>query len=427
MDELRGPLTERAVEPSGAPPRHGRREWISIVAAVAVFLASSAAFLVAAEVSYRSTARAATREFSAQANSLSDNLATSLRRDTDFVIAQQALVTSFPTLTNRDLAGWYRAIGVQQRYPGSVGFVFVERVPATRLKRFEATVIADPPVNIKITAPYALIASSHRVEYCLQRFGIAEVAEHTEQIAPTLDFCSPTIPGVGASPLPALLAEAAVSGRSTVLDASSDPTARRLGDLLIIFDPTYPEGRTPSTVASRQSELLGWMVGTFSQRTLMMGALGTAARSTHMTLRFAGSNGALQLAAAGGHVPAGVATVTQTRAFSADDTRWVSVVVGERSGAPLRDGLLIAALGLAIERAARRRRAADHSVEGTCAPPRRRAHWPASPSGAARLAHGAAEQDARVGPRRADAGARRAPPARRRGAVRRPRRLQGHQ
>jgi hypothetical protein len=169
---------------------------------------------------------------------------------------------------------------VQNRYPGTIGFGFVERVPASELATFGGIVLADPINYGTITAPYTVIPASPRPEYCLQRYSTVLDLKRLGAIPPTFDFCSPTIPGAGSSPLPPLLTEAAVTGQPTVLSAASFSSTRTLGDLFIVFDPTYATGTTPTTVTDRNAQLIGWTIGTFSGHSLLDSVLGPAQRTS---------------------------------------------------------------------------------------------------------------------------------------------------
>ncbi|MDR3660508.1 MAG: hypothetical protein P4L86_08925, partial [Mycobacterium sp.] len=238
------------------------RAWTFVVVAVAVLVIGLGMSALGAWTAHRSAVRTEVTAARSQAQAQSAALAAALRRDLDFVNSQSALFTSVPLLTNRELASLYATLDVKTRYPGTNGFGFVLRVPVNLLANFGAIVVADPLNYGSITSPYTVIPSTPRDEYCLQRYSTVLDLTKLGSIPPTFDFCSPTVPGGAASPLPALLSEAAVTGRPTVLSAASYPSTRSLGDLVIVFDPVYSSGTTPATAAARNAQLVGWTIGT---------------------------------------------------------------------------------------------------------------------------------------------------------------------
>ena len=166
-----------------------------MLVAVAVLVIGLGASAVGAWASHRSALRCEAAAARSQAQAQSSALSAALGRDMDFVNSQRALFTSVPQLTNLQLAAWYSSLDVQKRYPGTIGFGFVERVPAGDLAAFGATVVADPLNYGTITAPYTVVPSTPRPEYCLQRYSTVLDLQKLEGIPPTLDFCASDDPG----------------------------------------------------------------------------------------------------------------------------------------------------------------------------------------------------------------------------------------
>ncbi len=281
-----------------------------------------------------------------QVSTQSGALAAALGRDMDFVSSQEALFISVPQVTNRQLASWYQALDVQNRYPGTIGFGLVESVPATRLAAFGAAVIADPLNYGPVTAPYQVIPSTPRSEYCLQRYSTVFDLKKLGAIPPTFDFCSPVLVGGLSSPLPPLLTEAATTGRPTVLSAASFRSTRTLGDLIIVFDPTYASGATPSTAETRNAQLVGWTIGTFSSRSLLGSVLGPAQSGSRASITQVGRNGRTTLVASQGSVPVGVDSITHNQAITLDDGRWDIRTTQALEGHPWNQAFVIGGLGV---------------------------------------------------------------------------------
>ena len=322
------------------------RTWTFVLVAVVVLVVGLGASAVGAWSSHRSALKGEVAAARSQAQAQSSALSAALGRDMDFVNSQRALFTSVPQLTNLQLAAWYASLDVQRRYPGTIGFGLVQRVPASDLASFGATVVADPLNYGTITAPYTVVPSTPRPDYCLQRYSTVLDLQKLDGIPPTLDFCGPTIPGIGASPLPPLLAEAGTTGRPTVLSAASYPSTRSLGDLIIVFDPTYASGRTPTTVEARNAQLVGWTIGTFSGHSLLDSVLGPAGRTSRATILQLGADGRITVVASQGTVPRGVGSYSLVQPTTLSDARWSIGVTQALEGNSWNQALVIGGLGI---------------------------------------------------------------------------------
>jgi diguanylate cyclase (GGDEF)-like protein len=324
------------------------RAWTFVVIAVAVLVIGLGASVAGAWTAHRSAVRTEVAAARSQAQAQSEALGAALRRNLDFVSSQSALFTSVPLLTNRELAAWYAALDVQNRYPGTIGFGFVQHVPASDLAAFGAIVIADPLNYGTITTPYTVVPPSPQPEYCLQRYSTVLNLKRLGAIPPTFNFCSPTIPGGAASPLPAILAEAQVSGQPTVLSAASYPSTRSLGDLVIVFDPTYSSGSVPSTLAARNALLVGWTIGTFSGHSLLDSVLGPAQSTSKASIVQLGAFDRTTVVASQGTVPAGTAAFSLVQTTTVDQAQWSIWITEALQGSPWNQGLVIGGLGILV-------------------------------------------------------------------------------
>ncbi len=269
--------------------------------------------------------------FVTNASNVSAAVSTALRRDVDFVATQRAGVIAIPGLTNHQLSIWYRSVDINSRFPGGVGFAFVQRVLSSQLSAFGAEVVHDPPVNESVTAPYSVIPAGQQSQYCLQRFGIA-TSPAAKVIPPTFDFCSETIPPDGSpSPIPHLLDEATSSGKTTVLAAGKVAKTGGISDLFVLFSPVYTSEGTPTTVLARQTGLRGWIVATFNGNALLRSNVVTDGRLSVSILFDEPQSGRTSIAASGKR-PGG-ASYTRALRFNADGSWVVSVTGSERSTA----------------------------------------------------------------------------------------------
>ena len=263
--------------------------------------------------------------FTTHASALSAAVSTDIRRDIDFVVTQRAGVIAVPNLSNRELAVWYKLVDIKSRFPGGVGFAFVQRVSPSQLSNFGAAVVADPPVNQPVSAPYTVFPPGLRSQYCLQRFGIA-TSTADKIIPPTYDFCSPIIPpGSSSSPFPRLLSLATGSGQTTVLAAGKIAKTGGIADLFVVMSPVYAGEETPASVAARRADGRGWILATFSGEAVLRSDFETA-HDLGVSVDFREPNAVTTTIASSGKTPTG-AVFTRTLRFDADGS-WVIRVVG---------------------------------------------------------------------------------------------------
>src|SRR5580658_5970726 len=260
--------------------RHARRRlWLVGAAVLLLFGLAGSAFGGLAW--YHSQRSQDQKSFADNAVSAAAAVGSSLRRDLDFIAAQQALIVTFPSLTNRELATWYQSVDVRKKFPAAIAVGFVEPVTAAELPAFLAELAADPPVG-RTTVADAPVPPGARAEYCIGRFGIL-----LSPIVPaTEDVCAPFFTAKIRSPFPAALTTATDTGRTVVAAAwrlvgkAFEPfigkkEAAEVSALFAIVVPVYRTAQTPATIAGRQSAIEGWMVGDLSSTTLLSSALGS--------------------------------------------------------------------------------------------------------------------------------------------------------
>jgi diguanylate cyclase (GGDEF)-like protein len=294
--------------------------WLLLTGGIGLSAAGAAA--------WRTEARAqAEQSFRAEAASVGSTVTTALRRMDDLTTGARTLIAGDPYLTNAELARWYRSIGAKQRYPGALGFGYVELVPASQLARYAAIVRADPvPGFARPTLPLRVTPSGRRPSYCLIRLGVSGGLARLVPGGAGYDLCAVT---------GSLLASPA-SGRVNVLSASLPP----IGQILIVSAPVYQGGGTPRTVSARKARMLGWVTGVFNVGSVLGGAIvaerdlsvsiaraDTSATPTAAAARAKGAGpGRLTSVARIGRPPSGAAL---TRSFVLEaDGRWIVTVSG---------------------------------------------------------------------------------------------------
>ncbi|HUI02514.1 MAG TPA: sensor domain-containing diguanylate cyclase [Acidimicrobiales bacterium] len=283
--------------------------------------------------------------FARDASAVSTGVSSALARDEDFVAIQRGGILALPTLSNHELAKWFQSLGIEHRYPGGVGFGFVQRVLPSQLAAFGAQVLADPPINEPVSTPYAVFPAGRRSQYCLQRFGIA-TSPAARVIPPTFDFCSATIPpDNGPSPIPSLLTQAADTGQITVLAAGAIAKTKGLGGLFVVFMPVYDGVTTPPTAGGRRDLLHGWIVATFNGPHLLRSEAAEHA-GVSVSLSFKEPGSGVVAVASAGSPPTGP-TFTRSQTIEAGGS-WIIKVTGSARSNALPQALWVGATGAAL-------------------------------------------------------------------------------
>jgi len=247
--------------------RHPRRALWAAWALLACGVAG-AGFL--AQSTYSSAQDRAHTAFRANAASVASSVLTAARRDEDFVVAQAAMFGTVPHMTNRLYQRWMQGTESITRYPGGLGFTFVERVPAAGLARFAVALAQDPPAQLAVPAPgrFQPWPPGPRSQYCLMRYAVSLVRLNpsvTGVMPVTYDFCAP----LGKlSPFPALFSAAAATGALAV-----GPPISYYPGVFYVVAPVYEQGSAPPSPGARRSEVAGWVVGSFSTKTAVSSAL----------------------------------------------------------------------------------------------------------------------------------------------------------
>jgi len=330
--------TDGASRPGGPVLLHRDRVWNVATWLVVVLLTTTSAL---AGLRWRSDVdHERTAVFKTTASAVASSVATTLRRETDLTRFEQALVGLNPTINNIEFVNWFTELGAAKRYPGGLGFGFVERVPADQLPSFIAQVKADPTKGLEINGRYHILPDQPRSEYCLVR--LAVWLGPSGQLPPTLDYCAPTLPGFGASPTAATLAAARDTGKMTL----ATPVSLFPG-LMFAFLPVYKGDTAPSTITARRQQLVGWVAGTFDGRAII-----SAAQNGHtdQQVRVIGRIGDKDITLASVGQPA-KGHVSSLQVPVDDAGTWWVQVSGSPSGAGASatgQGLVVFGLGLAI-------------------------------------------------------------------------------
>jgi diguanylate cyclase (GGDEF)-like protein len=314
-----------------------------IATAWIILLVGVSASAIAARAFDNSAKRQEKQTFAATSADVAGALGASLRSDTNFTASQGAMAAMLPDLTNAQFKQFYNSVGLDQRYPGGIGFVYFVPVPQSQFAAFAARRNADP-LNGLAAGNFAVIPPGVRTGYCLQRVGVYRGGLGRAAFPPGYDACARTIPGYGLSPTAASFELAQDTGQFVVV-----PPIRGFPVLgFAMIAPVYQGGVVPGTVAGRRAALVGWMTGTFDPVTIIKGATG-AHKGIAIELSRRDPTRSPMLVAKVGTVPSGN-VMSQTVKVDADG-HWIVRVTGAvASGwlSPRTQGLGVLAGGMAV-------------------------------------------------------------------------------
>src|SRR5512146_534336 len=104
--------------------------------ALALLVVSVGASAVGADRFASSRRHEAQAAFRSESATVASTIKMSLQRMDDLTVAVRTLVGADPRLTNAQLATWWQSMGARERYPGALGWGYVQIVPAASLESF---------------------------------------------------------------------------------------------------------------------------------------------------------------------------------------------------------------------------------------------------------------------------------------------------
>ncbi len=231
---------------------------VAVVAAVGLAISATAALL------WRASARSHERDaFAATAADVTANIASELRRDTDFIATIRAVVSMQPDIGSTGLMRWYRQMRGAQRQAGAQATAVIVPVPASRLAAFQARRRADPAFMRLAGGNLQISPSGRRSRYCLLSAGISRL--HRSPLveeATHVDWCTNGLPNVAG-----ILRAESRTGRL----GASPPV---LGTVFL-GAAVYRAGAPLSTPAQRRAATVAWIWTSFDIAALIRHALAT--------------------------------------------------------------------------------------------------------------------------------------------------------
>ena len=243
--------------------------------------------------------RQAEARFNQEATRAGAVISANLARDADLMSSLTGLFTTEPDLTNAQFIELAQSAELDTRFPGGVGFGYIEKVPAADLPAFAARQEADPVTGLETPVPYSVFPDTSPATYCLQRVGAWNVTTVNGFAVPAgFDYCVTDIPGFGPSLLPGELAAATATGTDAVIGPEN-----LIPGAFAIFSPVYRAGAPTTTPEERAAASTGWVAGSF-ETTALLGDLPDTIADVGIQVTHADASGTQQPVASSGSTDA---------------------------------------------------------------------------------------------------------------------------
>jgi diguanylate cyclase (GGDEF)-like protein len=235
------------------------------------------------------------QSFRSSSESVSQIVEVDLQRDEDLLATAGTLVSADPTIGSSQFDQWFGNLNVSERYPGTLGFAYIEKVPTAQLSQFVSGATADPPLGLPLSGPFQLIPPGVREQYCLVKLMVVQIPPHllpsNGSMTPnTTDLRELANPGFDQcqSVNSNLLSQAQTSGDPAVGSISalvSGATGKDEGFISTlhsllgqvqpfeVVEPVFAPGADPTTPSQREADLRGWVSGVFDSQLILSPAL----------------------------------------------------------------------------------------------------------------------------------------------------------
>jgi diguanylate cyclase (GGDEF)-like protein len=194
--------------------RRSARARTTAIGALIVVVGIAASLLLADR--WRESARDANHSaFASSAAELSHTLDAKLNANVSLLRALRAIAMMEPSIGDARFAQWYRELqrGVSSS-PPVIGEL-IQPIAAPRLAAFRREAESDPVFSKLLADGFHVVPPGKRPVYCLAR-AIVGPSAASALYPPLLDYCAPTLPGIGRSPFAPLLRTEAASGSIVV-------------------------------------------------------------------------------------------------------------------------------------------------------------------------------------------------------------------
>jgi diguanylate cyclase (GGDEF)-like protein len=234
------------------------------IGALIVIVGLAASALIADR--WRANARDANRNaFASTATDLSRTLDAKLNADVGLIRALRAIATMEPSAGDSRFQEWYRQLqrGVTTA-PAAVA-ALIQPVSAAGLPAFRRQAEADPAFRKLLVGGFHIVPAGKRPVYCLAR-AIVGPSSASSLYPPLLDYCAPTLPGIGRSPFAALFRAEAAGGSTIVTPVPGF-------SLIAVGQAVYRRGAPITTRLERQAAFTGAVALSFDSNALVRSLL----------------------------------------------------------------------------------------------------------------------------------------------------------
>jgi diguanylate cyclase (GGDEF)-like protein len=287
------------------------------------------------------------------------DVSASLKLTVDSSVSQtrtlSAIATLEPNAGDSRYLDWYQQLKRKGAALAGVSSAIIAVVPASGLAAFRKQVESDPAFRALLKGVFRIIPSGARPIYCLARAEVGETRA-TSLYPPLLDYCASVIPGLGRSPLAALIETATGTGLTIVAPIPGT-------GLVAVGEAVYRPGASLATVAARRSAVTD-IVGTSFVGTALVRPALAGRRDVSLALYHRNVGGSLELVGRAGATVGYRRPVYAQRAYLGEG--WYAVVSGTTPGPSSADlqgavllgfGTLVTLLLLALYRVLSRSRA----------------------------------------------------------------------
>jgi diguanylate cyclase (GGDEF)-like protein len=289
---------------------------------------------------WRASARDANRHaFASTAADLGHTLDAKLNANVSLLRALRAIATMEPNIGDARFAQWYREL--QQGVSSSTPVIgeLIQPVSAARLPAFRRQAENDPVFSKLLAGGFHVVPAGTRPTYCLARAIVGPTAT-SGLYPPLLDYCAPTLPGIGRSPFAGLFHSEAVNGSTIVTPIPGF-------SLVAIGQGVFRRGVPLSTSAQRRRAFTGAIGLSFDGNALIRSLLEDH-RSLTLALYHQNAAGSLALVSRAG-APSRVSASGYSQRRELGEG-WVLAATGttDRAQAADKQGIVALILGLLI-------------------------------------------------------------------------------
>ncbi len=221
-----------------------RGKWAALVALLFA-LGTLGAYLGARSLAHSEGAKSRLQFhlFSAQ---IASTLQLAIQREEDLTVGGSAFIARNEGSSAAGFDRWAESVRALQRYPELESIGFVVLVGRSELRAFEARMRTSPLLPFGrnrrgVSEPFGVLPPGTRPSYCFAKAGITR--NHATFEPAGLDYCA--------------LAPSLMTSRET--GRSSYAPFIAANTTLGVQTPIYRGGHTPSTVAGRRREFVGWL------------------------------------------------------------------------------------------------------------------------------------------------------------------------